>query len=208
MLVAERSIDVGVSVRPSPQRVHAAVVVMNVVDVDRVHAIHAAAVPGIEAIAGAAGQPAYTAEAAAETEAKTNSPASSAEAEERNVSRGPKRLIPGIDRPRPPTPVPAINKPAAVVIRRPAPGLIGNPGPAVVRLKHPAPIAVRSPVRPFRGKPYGAVIWNIVPLTGRVQILRARVVRIRVLPALRPFDVALAFAVPFVPSSLPGAPET
>ena len=90
------------------------------------------------------------AEAAAETESKANSPASSAEAEEGNVRRRPQRMIASIDRPRPPAPVPAINEPASVVIRRPAPGLVGNPGPAVVGLIHPAAIAVRRPTGAFR----------------------------------------------------------
>src|ERR1700693_4590159 len=151
---------------------------MNVVYVDHVHAVDAAAVPREEAIARAAGQPAHTAEAAAEPESKADSQSSSTETEEGDVRRRPQRLIPSIDRSRPPAPVPAINEPASVVIRRPAPRLIRNPGPAIVGLIHPAAIAIRRPTGAFRGKPHAAVVGDVRPLTVRIQILRARVVGI------------------------------
>ena len=79
--------------RTFSERIHTAVVV-NVVDVvdvgyvgniihsNDVHPVSSAAVPREEAVARPAGQPAHTAEAAAESEANVNAPTSSAESEE------------------------------------------------------------------------------------------------------------------------------
>jgi len=148
-------------VRTFPQRADSTKVVMNVGDVDHVHAVDAAAVPREEAISRAARQPADVAEVAAETEVE--SPSSPAESEEGHISRRPDRIVSGIYWPGPPTPVPAINEPASVVIRRPSPGLVGNPGPAVVRLVHPTSIAIRGPIRAVVGKPYLSVIRDVPP---------------------------------------------
>ncbi len=118
----------------------------------------------------------------------TPTPASPAKSEEGHVRRRPDRAISAINRSRPPAPVPAINEPAAIVIRRPAPGLVGNPGPAIVGLINPAAIAVRSPARSCGRKPDVAVIGDVAPLAVGVQVLAARIVRIGVLPAFARFQ--------------------
>src|SRR5580700_7698490 len=170
---------------------------MNIVDVNDVHVIDSAAVPGEKAIARAARQPSDVAEAAAETE--VYSPSCSAKSEEGHISRRPDRIVSGIDRSRPPAPVPAINEPASIMIGCPAPGLVGNPGPAVVGFIHPSAVAIRRPIRSIAGKPDLSVVRDVSPMAVSIQVLRSRVIGIGVLPALRAFDHVIAVAVPFVP---------
>src|SRR5579872_3804558 len=191
--VAPSSIDVGESVRTVAQWADAAEVVMNVGDVDHVHAVDAAAIPREEAVARPARQPADASEAAADA------PAASAKPEERDISRRPQRTVSDVHRTGPPAPIAAINEPTSIVIRRPAPRLIGNPGPAIIRFKDPAPIAIRRPVRTRRRKPHVAVVRDVGPMSVGIKILAAGVVRIGVLPALRAFDDAVAIAIPLVP---------
>src|SRR5580704_11747258 len=199
VFVGHRAIDVRESVRTFPQRIHAANVVMNVCNIHNVNAVDSAAIPREKAIARPAGQPPNTSEAAAESEAQSKSPASSAKSEEGNIRRRPDRVVSAIDRSGPPAPVSAVNKPAPIVIRRPAPRLVRNPSPAIVGFIHPSAIAVWRPTGGFRWKPHAAVVGNIRPLPVAIQILRARIVGVRVLPALGALDGAVAVAIPPVP---------
>src|ERR1700722_276955 len=177
---------------------------MNVGDIDHVLSIDAAAVPREEAVARAARQPAHVAKAASESKPHAQSPASSAESEKGHIRGRPDRIVSAVNRPRPPAPIPAIDEPASIVIWSPAPGLVGNPCPAIVRFIHPTAVAIRRPTRGFRGKPDTPIVGNVAPLTIGVQILRARVVGIGVLPASRAFYRVIAVAVPFVPIVPPG----
>src|SRR5258706_6985999 len=170
---------------------------MNIVNVDDVYASPAPTVPGIEAITGAAGQPANISKAAAK--ANSNAPSSTAKTEEGNVRRRPDRIVSAVNRSRPPAPTPSINEPATVVVRRPAPRFVGHPGPAVVGLKYPAAISVRCPVGATFGKPHAAVVRHIPPMSIIVKVVGAGVIRIGVAPTRRALDDVVAIVIPLVP---------
>ena len=158
--VGEGAVNIGESALPFPQRREAMVaIVMDVVYIDHIHLRVACAIPWVESVAGPARQPANTSEAA--PKADSNIPAPASEPEERNIRRRPDGTIFAVHRSRPPAPVPSINKPATVVVWRPAPGLVGDPGPAVERLIDPAPISIGRPVSAPGGKPDRAVVRNV-----------------------------------------------
>src|ERR1035437_2308729 len=115
MLIMHRQVHVRKS-RAAMQRSKAAAVVS--VDVGSAEAPAIPAIPGMETVTRSKGKPAHRAPAPAETEAETT-----AEPEERNISRRPDRLVERFTggRPRPPPPPSVDIHPAAVVIRRPAP---------------------------------------------------------------------------------------
>src|SRR6185437_10360429 len=156
--------------------------------------------PREERIKRAAREPPYV----SKSETKTD-PAS--KADERDVGRRPDRVIAGVNEEgaRPPGPTAVVNKPTAVVIRRPSPWFVGNPGPAVIRFINPATIAVRRPVRSLLGNPHWAVIGDFGPDAVGVEVLRACVVAIRVAPAFGGFNVAVAIVVPGIPIVAPGS---
>src|SRR5438270_13122704 len=106
--------------------------------VDHVHAIKAASVPGKERIMRAHREPSDIPEAERRVVSKAN---------EEDERRRPHRPIAHKRRSRPPAPVVAVVKPAAIVIRRPAPRLIRNPGPAIIRFPHPASSPIWRPAR-------------------------------------------------------------
>src|SRR5690242_621182 len=163
-------------------------------DVGNVHYIHAASVPGVEEVPRPDGQPADIAESETKAEAAVE-----AESEEGNVSRRPYWVIRGIHRPRPPAPGAAIEEPAAVVIRRPAPRLIGYPGPAVVRFPNPLAIAIRRPARAGGWHPHPTIIRHLGPVSIVVQVLRAGVITVGVAPAFGTAYPTVPVAVPAVP---------
>src|SRR6185437_2045835 len=152
------------------------------------------AIPREERIKRAARKPSYVSKS--ETKADTAS-----KADERDVGRRPDWVIARVidEGAGPPSPTAVVNKPTAVVIRRPSPRFVGNPGPAVIRFVNPATIAVRRPVRSLLGNPYRAVIGDFGPDAVGVEVLRARVVTIRVAPAFGGFDGAVAIVVPGIP---------
>ena len=212
MRVAKCSLDVRVATRALPQGRDAAVVVVNIRYVRNVRNVRAvddvhvriaspvlSTVPGKEAVAGTARQPANTPEAAAEAKSNSYAQSSAAKTEEGNVSGRPNRTVVLIHRSRPPAPVSSIYEPAAVVIRRPTPRLGGNPGPTIVRLIHPATVAIGGPVSPSFGKPNAAVIRNIAPVAVSVKVVRAGIIRIGMAPACRALDYVVAVCVPLVP---------
>src|SRR6185312_11987331 len=89
--------------------------------------------------------------------------------------------------------------PAAIVIGSPAPRFIRNPGPAPVGLPNPASIMVRGPGCILIGLPHPAVAGNENPMTVAIKVLRAGVVRIGSMPALRVLNNVVAIFVPVVP---------
>src|SRR6202140_4933127 len=91
---------------------------MNIVYIYYVLPVAAAPIPREEAVTRPAGQPANASKSAAESETQVNSPPTSTKAKEGNIRRRPKRLIPRIDRPWPPAPIPAVNEPASIMIGR------------------------------------------------------------------------------------------
>src|SRR5208337_1800604 len=134
------------------------------------------------------------------TETKAQSEAGAeAEPEEGDVSRRPSGPQTPICGPRPPAPSTAPPAPTAVVVRRPAPGFIGNPGPSPIRLPRPTAIIIGYPVRSNIRSPDIAVVGRILPLAVLIKVLGARVVAVRVLPALSFLDGAVAIVVPSIP---------
>lgn len=161
---------------------------------DEIDLRHTEAPPRSEKVTGAAGQPADI----AESESDATTPA-----EERDVCGRPFGIVASpaaihANWPGPPCPVVPIHEPAAIVIRRPAPWLIGLPSPAVIRLPDPLAIAIRSPAGILRGHPHLAVIGNILPLAVGIEVLRAGVVVVCMLPALRVENHVIAALIPFV----------
>ena len=88
------------------------------------------------------------------------------------------------------------------MIWRPAPGLIRNPGPAIVGLPNPTASAVRSPAGRLIRNPYLTVIRNFGPLAVGIEILRAGVIAVGVLPTIGMFDQAVAILIERVPIRL------
>src|SRR5271165_5796896 len=159
------------------------------------------AIPRVIPVSRSARQPANPAPAA-KSKPEAQAPAASSKTEKRDIRRRPDWVIPGIssNRTRPPHPATAINHPAAIVVRRPAPGLIGNPRPAVVRLIYPASLAIRRPVRiDVRGSPHRAVVGYLAPRSILVEVFAAGVVAVGMLPALRGDDPLVAVSVPGIP---------
>src|ERR1035441_6873018 len=194
MLIMHRQVHVR-KPRAAMQRSKAAAVVS--VDVGSAEAPAIPAIPGMETVTRSKGKPADRAPAPAETEAETT-----ADPEERNISRRPDRLVERVPvgRPGPPSPPSVDIHPAAVVIRRPAPIIVRNPGPSPIRLVHPVAIAVRSPVRVrFRRPPHLTVIGNFRPGAVVVEIFGSYVVVVGVSPRCRMADNVVAIGVPLVP---------
>ncbi|MFI5106321.1 MAG: hypothetical protein ACHP79_15470, partial [Terriglobales bacterium] len=99
MLVSHRSIEVrklaaAIATEGRPSAV-VDVSVVDVVDVDHIHAPTAAAPPRVKAITGADGQPANSAESATETEAHAE--AAMSPTEEGDISGGPDRIVSRVD---------------------------------------------------------------------------------------------------------------
>ena len=142
------------------------------------------------------------AKAAPSSPTKTEAPSpTAAESEERNISRRPERTVkPAPHRSRPPRPRAAIPHPATVVIRRPSPRFKADPGPAVVRLPHPVAVAVWSPAIGLIRHPDIAVVWGVLPSSVGIQIFRANVILVGMLPRSRFVNHAIAFDVPADPS--------
>src|SRR5271167_2200762 len=88
--------------------------VVNVGDVDHIHAATTMAPPRVVPIAWTDGQPADAAESAAKTKTDTEAPAASAPTEEGDVGRSPDGIVSGVHGhgARPPNPVTAVNEPA------------------------------------------------------------------------------------------------
>src|SRR5262249_1547699 len=158
-------------------------------DVYHVYAVEAATVPGIEIIMRAAGEPADGTEAASVTEAD--------EHYESRRPHGP--IIRTIDWSGPPNPGAAPNEPAAVVIRRPAPGLIRNPSPSPVGIPHPAADLIRRPGGLLIWLPDVAVTWHINPAAVGIQVMGACVIRIGLPPSVGVLDQVVAVLVPAIP---------
>src|SRR5258708_5513589 len=123
------------------------------------------------------------------------------EAEERHISRRPERTIvpSAIHRSWPPSPRTAVHHPAAVVIWRPAPRLIADPSPSVRRLPHPITITVWNPISRLVRHPNLSVVRLVFPASVGIQVFRASVVLIGMIPRLRAVDHVVAVAVPAVP---------
>src|SRR5260370_22389183 len=123
------------------------------VDVGDVHRSKAATEPtppGKERIARTDGQPAEAPPSAvAESDSKTTS-----ESKERHVGRCPHATVAEAYRSGPPYPRAVVIHPAAIVIRRPAPGLRTYPRPAVVSFPNPVAISIRRPVLRLIQFPY------------------------------------------------------
>ena len=101
---------------------------------------------------------------------------------------------------RSPRPDAVHENPAAVVIRRPAPGRGVDPRPAVVRIGDPPAGAVRSPPGRHRlGHPHGPVRLDDTPAAVAVELVRAVHVWRHVARALRVEKVFRARIVPPVP---------
>lgn len=175
--------------------------VANVRDVDHVDAAAATTPPGMEPITRADRQPANAAESATESKTDADAPATASPAEERDIRGRPNRVIRRVhsDRPRPPGPAAAINEPAAIVVRRPAPGLIRNPGPTVVGLIDPAAGAVWRPARVLRRHPDAAIVGDFGPNAVVIEIFRAGVVAVGVVPTSGVANGPVAIAIPSVP---------
>src|SRR5262249_41595490 len=105
-----------------PYKTSAEEAAMENVKADKGKAVETESKPRTEGIKRPHRQPANRTEA--HSESKSAAPSKKA-----HVSRSPDRPIPRIHRSRPPYPAGIPIEPAAVVIRRPAPGLVGNPGP-------------------------------------------------------------------------------
>src|SRR5579864_6698675 len=122
--------------------------------------------------------------------------------EERYIGRRPNRVITpasvNAHWPRPPRPVSAVNEPSAIVIRRPAPRFIRYPRPTVVRLPDPISIAIRRPARILIRNPDLAVIRDVFPVAMSVEILRPSVIAVRMLPAPRVLNRAIAVFIPLI----------
>src|SRR6185312_13409252 len=93
----------------------------------------------------------------------------------------------------------APEEPAAIVIWSPAPRFIRNPGPAPVGFPNPASVVVGGPGCILIGLPHRAIAGNENPMTVAIKVLRAGVVRIGSMPALRVLNHVVAIFVPVVP---------
>src|SRR5271155_501365 len=183
----------------SPERSKSIVDAVNVPKICGIEAAAPPAVPRVIPITRADRQPADAPKPEPKSESDTKAAAS--KAEERDVRRRPDWTVSRIsyDRPRPPNPIAPINEPAAVVVGRPSPRLVRYPGPAVVGLINPRTGAIWRPARRYRWSPNLTVVGDFCPLSMAVEIFRARVVAIRVLPAPGGGDRPVAVFVPLVP---------
>jgi hypothetical protein len=174
--------------------------VADIRDVDYVDAIAPTPVPRMIPITRTARQPTIP-RIAAESEAEADTPATASESEEGDVRRGPDGIVVGIvvDGTRPPDPVPAVDEPPAIVIRRPAPRLIGDPRPAIVGFIDPPAISIRCPARPRRGNPHRTIIRDLGPAAISIEIFRSCVIAIGLAPALGAVDSAITVIVPGIP---------
>src|SRR5208282_414782 len=170
--------------------------VIDVPEADRIEASAPTAPPRVIPIARPAGQPADVAPAPAKSKADPET--QTAPTEEGDVRWRPNRVVARIPvhGTRPPSPAAAINEPAAVVVRRPAPWLVTNPRPSVVRLPDPAAVAIRSPAFWLVRRPHLSVVGNFRPRTVIVQVFRSGVIPIGPLPALSSVDPPIALVVP------------
>src|ERR1039458_4324084 len=127
--------------------------------------------------------------------------ASTAPAEERNISRRPDRTVErvSVSRTGPPTPSAVDLHPAAVVIRSPAPVVIRNPGPSPIWFVDPATIAVRSPAGRLVWPPHLTVIGYFRPGAMTIEIFGPDVIVVGVAPRFRVADHGVAIGVPLVP---------
>src|SRR5712672_2019668 len=123
------------------------------------------------------------------------------ETKERHISRRPEWTIKptAIHRSWPPSPRAAVHHPAPVVIWRPAPRLVANPSPAVVRLPYPVTVAIRNPAFGLIRNPDVSVVRFVFPTPIGVQVFRAGVIAIGVIPRLRGVNHVVAVAVPAIP---------
>lgn len=175
------------------------IVVLDVGNVCEVELIETASpsVPREERVSRAAWQPANV----AETKPNGETCSGVTEAEEGDVGRGPDRIISRVIvyRSRPPAPVIVVEKPATVMVWRPAPRLVRHPGPTVVRFPDPTAVAIRRPIGRLIRLPNVAVTGNVNPLAVAVKALRAGVVPVGVMPALRVFNRAVTLGIPLIP---------
>ncbi len=107
--------------------------------------------------------------------------------------------MPASNAARPPAPTERrVIEPAAIVIRRPAPGIVADPGPAVPVVVHPASVPIRRPASRHAGNPNAAVLRIVGPVTVVVEVFRAIDVAADVLIGLRAFVVAVAILAPTI----------
>src|SRR5215467_5461207 len=104
-----------------------------------------------------------------------------------------------VHRSRPPAPGAAVIKPAAIVIRCPAPRLIRYPGPAVIWLPHPSSRLIWGPRGFLIRLPHIAIARNVNPMSVSIQIVRAGVIAIRMSPARGIADHIVTIFVPAIP---------
>src|SRR5262249_49485645 len=156
------------------------------------HETATAVEPRMERFAPAKREPADSA-----AESETNAPVRSAE--EPNKCGTVERT--SVDRTRAPTPASADECPAAIVIRREAPGRVVNPGPAPRAYPTPVAVAVGSPACFYNcGIPDVAVLGNFIPRAVIIEIRVAGNVARNVLRGNRVVFLQVAVVSPAIES--------
>src|SRR5438552_4163599 len=109
-----------------------------------------------------------------------------------------------VNRSRPPAPAAAVIKPAAVVIRCPAPRFVRYPGPAIIWLPNPSSRLIWGPRRFLIRLPHVAITRDVNPMAISIQIVSAGVIAIGMSPARGIADHVVTISVPAVPDIVLG----
>src|SRR5579871_1477968 len=152
--------------------------------------IKAAPIPGMEYFKGRERHPTQSAESESNSD-------SAAPSEESDISGRPVRMRK--DRSRIPAPSARAKKPAAIVIRSPAPRIRAHTGPTVVVFPNPSAILVWRPARIHVRLPHGAIARIVGPAAVLIQIFDARNIAADVIVAPRAQQILIALEVPTIP---------